>query len=382
MSNPFGFVLDSGSVRWAAAEGVSETVIAAILLLDERRSLSEILPALTAAEVEQLIKLVGRCPRGYPPGALDELKRWKSSLSPPPSQSAPTNLAAKEQSERPHTAHQLPWRPKRVPPRVNAPGDAPPSSPSAPTNLTAKEQARRTHLAQLLARRRKRVPPGVSVPGDAPPRALERGGTSDETGRAAECASSAGPRWKERINKKCESGIFTGAIAGQTARRRLVVEDLMKADLSVRMISQLTEIPRSSVHRAKRAIVRAEAKKELAILETASKLLGKRLAHRGRATRTSKKRERTTSKCSKTSHGQSAGSPKKLAENFFAELGRSFEQHGHETIAQVRTERPELYVKTLLKLTQVLHRAPGNPNDFDRQRTRKDILQRLEQRRM
>ena len=64
-------------------------------------------------------------------------------------------------------------------------------------------------------------------------------------------------------------------------------------------ISHLTEIPRSSVHRAMRAIARAEAKKEVAILEIASELLGERPAHRGRATGTSKKQERTTSRASK-----------------------------------------------------------------------------------
>ena len=70
----------------------------------------------------------------------------------------------------------------------------------------------------------------------------------------------------------------------ETARRRLIVEDLMKAGLSVRMISSVTDIPRSSVHRAMRAIARAEAKKQVAIAEIASELLGERLAHgcRGR----------------------------------------------------------------------------------------------------
>ena len=70
----------------------------------------------------------------------------------------------------------------------------------------------------------------------------------------------------------------------ETARRRLIVEDLMKAGLSVRMISSVTDIPRSSVHRAMRAIARAEAKKEVAIAEMASQLLGERLPHgrRGR----------------------------------------------------------------------------------------------------
>jgi DNA invertase Pin-like site-specific DNA recombinase len=51
----------------------------------------------------------------------------------------------------------------------------------------------------------------------------------------------------------------------ETARRRMTVEDLMKAGLSIRTISAGTGIPRSSVHRAMRAVARAEAKKQVAI---------------------------------------------------------------------------------------------------------------------
>jgi hypothetical protein len=36
MANRFGVLLHPDDVRWAAAEGVSETVIAAVLLLHER----------------------------------------------------------------------------------------------------------------------------------------------------------------------------------------------------------------------------------------------------------------------------------------------------------------------------------------------------------
>ena len=35
MTNAYGVVLDSASVRWAIAEGMPETLIAAILLLRE-----------------------------------------------------------------------------------------------------------------------------------------------------------------------------------------------------------------------------------------------------------------------------------------------------------------------------------------------------------
>jgi len=61
MTNSFGVLLHPADVRWAAAEGVSEDVIAAVRLLPER-SVEEIAPKLSAAELEQVIKLVGRSP--------------------------------------------------------------------------------------------------------------------------------------------------------------------------------------------------------------------------------------------------------------------------------------------------------------------------------
>jgi hypothetical protein len=59
MTNRFGVELHPKDVRWAAAEGVSQDVIAAVLLLHER-SVDEIAPQLTATELEQTIVLVGR----------------------------------------------------------------------------------------------------------------------------------------------------------------------------------------------------------------------------------------------------------------------------------------------------------------------------------
>ena len=74
MTNRFDVRLHPDDVRWAAAEGMSETVIAAVLLLHES-SVKEIAAELSAAELEQVIKLVGRSPRVYPPGTLDALKQ-------------------------------------------------------------------------------------------------------------------------------------------------------------------------------------------------------------------------------------------------------------------------------------------------------------------
>jgi hypothetical protein len=61
----------------------------------------------------------------------------------------------------------------------------------------------------------------------------------------------------------------------ETARRRMVVEELMKAGLSVRTISIATDIPPTSVHRAMRAVARAEAKQEIAVLKIMDAFLEK-----------------------------------------------------------------------------------------------------------
>jgi hypothetical protein len=61
MTNRFGVDLHPKEVRWAAAEGVTEDVIAAVLLLHER-SVEEIVPQLSPLELEKVIELVGRSP--------------------------------------------------------------------------------------------------------------------------------------------------------------------------------------------------------------------------------------------------------------------------------------------------------------------------------
>ena len=94
---------------------------------------------------------------------------------------------------------------------------------------------------------------------------------------------------------------------------------------------------------------------------------------------TSKRRERAASKASKRGRYRTEGSRKKLAEAFIADLDRSWQQHGREALDRVRTERPEVYVKALTKLTVALHRALGKLNDVDPRRTREEVLERLEQ---
>ena len=147
MANRFGITLNEEDLRWAAAEGVSEAVIAAIRLIPER-SVDEIVAKLTGRELEQVIKLVGLSPNCYPPGTLEALK------------------------------------------------------------------------------------------------------------------SKTGTRPGTRPGTRAE-----------TARRRMVIEDLMKLDLSVRTISAGTGIPPTSVFRAMRAIARAEAKKQVTVAKIAEELL-------------------------------------------------------------------------------------------------------------
>jgi hypothetical protein len=72
MTNRFGVPLHSDDMRWAAAEGVCEEVIAAVLLPDER-SVEQIVAELSAAELEQVIQLVGRSPRVIRPARSTRL---------------------------------------------------------------------------------------------------------------------------------------------------------------------------------------------------------------------------------------------------------------------------------------------------------------------
>jgi hypothetical protein len=83
----FGITLDQASLRWAAAEGVTETVIAAVSLLHER-SVEEIAGKLTPAELADVTRLVSRCPSCYPPGAYDTLKALRNVAAEEPAAGA------------------------------------------------------------------------------------------------------------------------------------------------------------------------------------------------------------------------------------------------------------------------------------------------------
>ncbi len=98
MGNAYGITLDNASLRWAAAEGVPETVIAAICLLGER-SVDEIVARLSPAELQQVINIVGRSAGGYPPGVYAALKDKRDLVSPPQqADRLPLKAALKQQA--------------------------------------------------------------------------------------------------------------------------------------------------------------------------------------------------------------------------------------------------------------------------------------------
>ena len=113
-------------MRWAAAEGVSETVIAAVLLLHER-SVKEIAAELSAAELDQVVKLVARSPRVYPPGTLDALKQRRALVSPEPpprsGESTRSEVAAGKQHARTLGADRRGQPETRTPARPDAGAD-------------------------------------------------------------------------------------------------------------------------------------------------------------------------------------------------------------------------------------------------------------------
>ena len=110
MANRFGVLLHPDNVRWAAAEGVSETVIAAVLLLHES-TVEQIVVELSALEMEQVIKLVGRSPRVYPPGTLDALKQRRALVSPELPQRSRESTRSNVSTEKQHAGtHGAGWR--------------------------------------------------------------------------------------------------------------------------------------------------------------------------------------------------------------------------------------------------------------------------------
>jgi hypothetical protein len=240
MSNRFGFELRPQDVRWAAAEGVSQDVIAEVLLLHER-SVDDIAPQLSPRELDQTIVLVGRSPRLYAPGTLEALESKRATLQPRPAEIVQPNAVAREKATPLNRA-----RPERREASANASAGKPWGRDAQPPP---------------------RIGPGAQR---RPPEQIKRG------------EASGAPVEAKTTLQAAKAGTRPGT---ETARRRLVVDDFRRSGLTIRQISDVTGIPRSAVHRAMRAGVRVEAMKQVAIAALTEELIGKKLPRRSRRRR-------------------------------------------------------------------------------------------------
>jgi hypothetical protein len=208
MSNRFGIELDQTSLRWAAAEGVPETIIAAVLLLDER-DVEEMVGKLTPAELADVVRLVSRCPSCYPPVVYDALKARRNVAAEQPPKGIRSGGA-----NNPLRGH------------TRAPADLGPHTERAGlAQPTSRAQDAKDSISTNQARRQHSLGTSSNIASERRAHVL----------RAAHLLSR-------------KPGTRPGTRA-ETARRRMVVEELMKAGLSVRTTSIATDIPPTSVHR-------------------------------------------------------------------------------------------------------------------------------------
>ena len=226
MTNPYGITLDRAWTEWAAEYGVSPTVAAALFLISVHRPAHEVAAKLTASEFKQVIDIVRRWPNNFASGTLAALETQKHAAQRELTTSTSTDGAS--------------------------------GRPGAGIKASA-EDTRRTHECRFDSFR-------IHAPQTAP---------------KPERVSAPEP---ERVPNTEKAGTHTGTLA-DILRRRMVVEDLRGLGLSIRGIAAATGIPRSSVHRAVRAMARVQAKQEADTIEIMKKLLGKRLSRQGEHSR-------------------------------------------------------------------------------------------------
>ena len=82
MANPFGIALSRVWIEWAAKQGVSETIAAAVYLLSENRRAEEVVGKLNPSELERVTHVIGQQPDRFPRGTLAALQ--DSRPTPPP----------------------------------------------------------------------------------------------------------------------------------------------------------------------------------------------------------------------------------------------------------------------------------------------------------
>ena len=70
MANPFGIALSRVWTEWAAKQGVSETIAAAVYLLSENLRAEEVVGEINPSELERVIDVFGQQPDRFPRGTL------------------------------------------------------------------------------------------------------------------------------------------------------------------------------------------------------------------------------------------------------------------------------------------------------------------------
>ena len=190
------------------------------------RPIHEVMAKLTACEFKQVIDIVRRWPNNFASGTLAALETQKHAAQRELTTSTSTDVAS--------------------------------GRPGAGIKASA-EDTRRTHECRFESFR-------IHAPQTAP---------------KPERVSAPEP---ERVPNTEKAGTHTGTLV-DILRRRMVVEDLRGLGLSIRGVAAATGIPRSSVHRAVRAMARAQAKREADTIEIMKKLLGKRLSRQGEHSR-------------------------------------------------------------------------------------------------
>jgi hypothetical protein len=78
--------------------------------------------------------------------------------------------------------------------------------------------------------------------------------------------------------------------------------------------------------------------------------------------------------------GRPVGSRNKLSQDFLGDLQEDWGQHGTDILRIVREKFPEIYFQSMVKLAMIHRIELGQPQAFERPRTREEVLQKMEER--
>jgi hypothetical protein len=78
--------------------------------------------------------------------------------------------------------------------------------------------------------------------------------------------------------------------------------------------------------------------------------------------------------------GRPVGSRNKLSEDFLGDLHQSWQQYGAAVLDVLRQEDPVSYVKIVASVVRVDRVELARPGEFERPKTREEILQKFEER--